>query len=335
MPKNSVIPVFIPHAGCPHDCVFCDQRKISGHIVPPTPADVEEIISAGIQKLDAPAELAFYGGSFTCLPFSDQEKYLSAAKKFIDRGKVCRIRVSTRPDAIDDDILDLLVSHGVETVELGAQSLDDSVLARANRGHSGADVEKASELIKARGLKLILQLMFGLPGDTPDTAKKTCLRAAELCPDGVRFYPVVVLRGTALCDMFESGLYTPLSVEKAVELCADLLPIFVQKNIPVIRLGLNPTDDLTYGSSVAAGAYHPALGELTWSRYFLNRARELLKTAEVSGKIVTLWVDPRRLSVMAGQHRCNTMALTEEFGIKKLRICPGDAGINNISFSAE
>lgn len=331
MAKNSVIPVFIPHAGCPHDCVFCDQRQISGQIAPPSPEEVSHIISESAKKLSAPAELAFYGGSFTCLPYGDQRQYLLAAKPFLDNGTLREIRVSTRPDAIDGEILDLLMLGGVRTVELGAQSMDDGVLIQANRGHSGSDVETASKLIKSRGFKLILQLMFGLPGDTAQTAKQTCLRAAALCPDGVRFYPTVVIRNTRLHQMMLSGGYTPLSVEAAVELCAEMLPIFTEKNIPVIRLGLNPTDELSSGDSVVGGAYHPALGELTWSRYFYNMARAKLAGQDTPGHCADIFVHPSRLSIMAGQHRCNSAALTEEFGLKKLRILPSDIDKNNLS----
>ena len=327
--------MFIPHAGCPFDCVFCDQRSISGHISPPSPEDVGKIIEESLGKVNGSAELAFYGGSFTCLPLKDQEKYLLAAKPFLDDGRLCAIRVSTRPDAIDGEVLDLLTSHGVKTIELGAQSMDDGVLKCANRGHNGEAVEVASRLIKERGFKLILQLMFGLPSDTEATAQATCLRAAALNPDGVRFYPTVVIKGTRLHQMMLSGEYTPLSVEDAVSLCASLLPIFTEKNIPVIRLGLNPTDDLSNSGSVAGGAYHPALGELVWSRYFLNAARRELSKKDALGKSITLKVHPRRLSVMAGQHRCNTNALVNEFKLKKLRIHSDSCGENDISVLIE
>ncbi|MBR6771944.1 MAG: radical SAM protein [Clostridia bacterium] len=335
MPQNRLIPVFIPHAGCPFDCVFCDQRTISGHVSPPSPEEVTKIISESLEKLSDPAELAFYGGSFTCLPFEDQEKYLLAAKPFLDDGRLCSIRVSTRPDAIDERILELLCKNGVATIELGAQSLDDGVLLCANRGHSGKAVEAASKLIREKGFKLILQLMFGLPGDTAETAAETCRKAAALNPDGVRFYPTVVIKGTKLHQMMLARQYSPLSVEAATDLCASLLPIFTEKNIPVIRLGLNPTDELSNSGSVAGGAYHPALGELVWSRYFYNMAREKLSSSDATGKTVTLLVHPRRLSVMAGQHRCNSKKLTNEFNLKKLRILPLNTDENSVSVEVE
>lgn len=330
MPKNSLIPVFIPHAGCPHDCVFCDQRQISGQIAPPTPDSVSRIISSAAEKLTGPAELAFYGGSFTCLPLETQREYLLAAEPFLKNGVLREIRVSTRPDAIDGDVLRLLSDFGVRTVELGAQSMDDGVLRLANRGHDGAAVENAAGLVRAHGFRLILQLMFGLPGDSAATARQTCLRAAALAPDGVRFYPTVVIRNTRLHQMTVSGEYTPLSVEDAVTLCADLLPIFTEKNIPVIRLGLNPTDELSSGDSVVGGAYHPALGELVWSRYFYCLAQKELTRANAFGRSAELLVHPRRLSVMAGQHRCNSKALICEFGLKKLRILPGHENENGL-----
>ncbi len=303
--------------------------------MPPTPQEVGSIIASALERITPPAELAFYGGSFTCLPPDTQREYLQAVRPFLNRGQLSGIRISTRPDAIDGEVLALLADFGVKTVELGAQSLDDRVLSLANRGHSAKAVENASALIKAAGFKLILQLMFGLPGDSAETARASCLRAASLNPDGVRFYPVVVLKGTRLYDMYARGEYAPLSPEAAAELCGALIPIFVEKQIPIIRLGLNPTDDLSQGTSVAAGAYHPALGEMAWSRYFFNMACEKLENRDVAGKTLILSVHPRRLSAMAGQHRANTNALKAKFSPRKIKILPADIDENSIMVSIE
>ena len=261
--RASIIPVFIPHWGCPHACVFCNQRRISGvkH-----PADAETV-RAEVERARTVlpkgerAELAFYGGSFTAIPAEQQEALLSAAKAYLDEGVLSSIRLSTRPDAIDADVLTRLHRYGVETIELGAQSLCDEVLQCAHRGHTAADVENASRLIRTSGFQLILQMMTGLPGDSPERSIRTAEKIIPLKPDGVRIYPTVIVRDTELYDRWRAGEYREHTVEDAVALCARLLPLFEKAGIPVIRLGLNPTEELSGGAAVA-GAYHPALGEL-------------------------------------------------------------------------
>ena len=200
--RASIIPVFIPHWGCPHACVFCNQRRISGvkH-----PADAETV-RAEVERARTVlpkgerAELAFYGGSFTAIPAEQQEALLSAAKAYLDEGVLSSIRLSTRPDAIDADVLSRLHRYGVETIELGAQSLCDEVLQCAHRGHTAADVENASRLIRASGFRLILQMMTGLPGDSPERSIRTAEKIISLKPDGVRIYPTVIVRDTELYD---------------------------------------------------------------------------------------------------------------------------------------
>ena len=320
--RASIIPVFIPHWGCPHACVFCNQRRISGvkH-----PADAETV-RAEVERARTVlpkgerAELAFYGGSFTAIPAEQQEALLSAAKAYLDEGVLSSIRLSTRPDAIDADVLSRLHRYGVETIELGAQSLCDEVLQYAHRGHTAADVENASRLIRASGFRLILQMMTGLPGDSPERSIRTAEKIIALKPDGVRIYPTVIVRDTELYDCWRAGEYREHTVEDAVALCARLLPLFEKAGIPVIRLGLNPTEELSGGAAVA-GAYHPALGELVRSRILRNRAEELL-TGTVPGSKVTLFVHPKKHFHMAGQHRCNITTLQEEFSLTALRILP-------------
>ena len=207
--RASIIPVFIPHWGCPHACVFCNQRRISGvkH-----PADAETV-RAEVERARTVlpkgerAELAFYGGSFTAIPAEQQEALLSAAKACLDEGVLSSIRLSTRPDAIDADVLSRLHRYGVETIELGAQSLCDEVLRCAHRGHTAADVENASRLIRASGFRLILQMMTGLPGDSPERSIHTAKKIISLKPDGVRIYPTVIVRDTELYDRWSAGHY--------------------------------------------------------------------------------------------------------------------------------
>ena len=318
--RESIIPVFVPHLGCPNNCVFCNQRRISGQQKPAT----ADTVRAAIEEADRilpkgqRRQLAFYGGSFTAIPAVQQEKLLSAAAEYLEQGRINSIRLSTRPDAIDGTVLDRLERFGVETVELGAQSLDDDVLVLSGRGHTAQDVADASKLIKSRGFKLILQMMTGLPGDSKEKDIETAEKIIALEPDGVRIYPTVIVRDTELYDMWQGGEYREHSVEDAVETCAELVPLFESAGIPIIRLGLNPTDDLSGGDAVG-GAYHPALGELVRSRIMLNKARQLLAGVE-AGSRVMLEVGKGKTSQMTGQHRCNIKTLCSEFSLAELVI---------------
>lgn len=309
--------------GCPNDCVFCNQKAISGRQSPVLPEHVGEIVQKALDIIgDRPAEAAFYGGSFTAIKEARQEALLRAVKPFRDSGRVTKIRVSTRPDAITASRLDLLKSFGVETVELGAQSMIDTVLERAKRGHTAGDTEHAVKLLDEKGFQVILQMMTGLPGDSETGAVYTARRLAELLPEGIRIYPAVVIRGTELYSLYRAGLYKPQTVSEAVELCARLLEIFQEANIPVIRVGLNPTEELSGGEAVA-GPYHPALGELARSRLYYHKAATALKPCFGAGEVV-LGVHPRRISAMAGQKRENILRLQREFCIRRLKIRPAD-----------
>ncbi len=318
--KNSIIPVFVPHLGCPNDCVFCNQRRISGHIEPATAQTVKNAIeeAAALTPQGTKRQLAFYGGSFTAIPEARQTELLEAAQPYLEAGAISSIRLSTRPDAIDEAVLRRLKKYGVAVVELGAQSMCDRVLELSGRGHDSAAVENASRLIKAAGFELILQMMTGLPGDTDESCVETAKRIVALGPDGVRIYPTVIVRDTVLCDMWRAGSYREHSVEDAVRVCARIAPLFDEAGIPIIRMGLNPTEELSGGDALG-GAYHPALGELVRSRIMLQKARKLL-SGTAPGSRVTLGVNRSDVSKAIGQHRCNIKTLTGEFSLRELRI---------------
>ena len=318
--RAHIVPVFVPQLGCPHRCVFCDQRRISGRERPVTADEIQTITdqAAAFLPRGEKRQLAFYGGSFTAIPAEEQETLLAAAKAAIERGSVDAIRLSTRPDAVDETVLERLRRYGVETVELGAQSMDDGVLRLSGRGHTAADVERAAALVKAAGFRLVLQMMTGLPGDSPEKDLETARRIIALRPDGVRIYPTVIVRGTALEALWRAGEYREHTVEDAVEVCARLVPLFEAAGVPILRLGLNPTRELSGGEALG-GAYHPALGELVRSRILLDRARVLLQDLP-AGSVVTLGVPAGRTSQMAGQKRRNLRALTEEFSLSAIRI---------------
>jgi len=318
--RASIIPVFVPHWGCPHACVFCNQRSITGQRKNATAEDVQQAImtAAAFLPKGEKRQLAFYGGSFTAIPAKEQETLLEAAQPYLARGEISSIRLSTRPDAIDEETLARLRRFGVETVELGAQSMDEEVLRLAGRGHTAADVELASRLIREAGFSLVLQMMTGLPGDTPEKDLETARRLIACRPDGVRIYPTVIVRGTALYELWRAGKYREHTVEDAVEICARLLPLFERAGIEVLRVGLNPTEELS-GGEAAGGAYHPALGELVRSRIYRSRAEELL-AGIAPGSRVTLTVGKGKTSQMTGQHRQNLDHLKARFALREIRV---------------
>ena len=318
--RNSIIPVFVPHLGCPNDCVFCNQRRISGHIEPATAQTVKKAIeeAAALTPSGTKRQLAFYGGSFTAIPEARQIELFEAAQPYLADGTISSIRLSTRPDAIDGTVLKRLKKYGVTVIELGAQSMCDRVLELSGRGHDSAAVADASRLIKDAGFDLILQMMTGLPGDTDESCIETAKKIIALSPNGVRIYPTVIVRDTVLCDMWRAGTYKEHTVEDAVRVCSKIVPLFNEAGIPIIRMGLNPTEDLSGGDALA-GAYHPALGELVHSRIMLQKARRLLAGVKPGSRVV-LGVNRSDVSKMTGQHRCNVHALVSEFSLRELRI---------------
>ena len=320
--RAEIIPVFVPHLGCRHNCVFCNQKRISGSEQAASVETVKEAIAraAALPRTGAKRQLAFYGGSFTAIEESLQETLLAAAQQALQEGSIDAIRLSTRPDAIDERVLSRLKRYGVDTVELGAQSMNDEVLRLSRRGHTAADVVRASNLVREAGFSLVLQMMTGLPGDSPERDMETARRLIALRPDAVRLYPTVIVRDTELYDRYLAGEYAEHSVEDAVEVCAKLLPLFEDAGIEVIRLGLNPTEELTGGAAVA-GAYHPALGELVKSRVYRNRARALLDGIAPHSH-VTLGVEARAISQMTGQKRENLRSLCKDFSLDDLKVRP-------------
>lgn len=328
--RNSIIPVFVPHLGCPNDCVFCNQRRISGHTEPATAQTVKTAIenAAALFPKGTKRQLAFYGGSFTAIPTVEQVALFEAAKPYLDDGTISSIRLSTRPDAIDAETLARLKKYSVQTVELGAQSLCDNVLWLSNRGHTAKEVEEAARMVKQAGFELILQMMTGLPGDTDESCIETAKKIIALHPDGVRIYPTVIVRDTELYDMWKAGTYKEHTVSDAVRVCAKITKLFDEAGFPIIRMGLNPTEDLSGGDAVG-GAYHPALGELVRSRMMLDKAVELLDGIEPDKRVV-LGVNKSDVSKMIGQHRCNAEALKTQFKLKSIKIIQTDINSGEI-----
>lgn len=317
--KHANISLFVPHQGCPHQCSFCNQKTISGSVKELTPKEVKEALRKAVSDGIDPqnTEIAFFGGSFTAINREYMISLLEEAKPFIDNGSFCGIRVSTRPDAIDDEILSILKEYKVTSIELGAQSTDPQVLLLNHRGHTHDDIIKASDLIKKYGFSLGLQMMTGLLGDTPEKSLKTAEDIISLKPETIRIYPTIVLEGTYLGELYKKGAYKPQDVSEAVELCAVLLKRFYEENITVIRLGLHSGGNVEEG--YLSGPYHPAFGELCESKIYLEKAKEILSDkypvenknicSLSQKKMITLYVNDREISKMTGQKSANKIAL--------------------------
>lgn len=305
------VALFVPHAGCPHDCAFCNQRTIAGVSAPLTPEDVTAACERALETLKdgTRARIAFFGGSFTAVDPDYMLSLLQAAQPFLKTGRFEGITASTRPDAVDDERMAVLSAYGVTALELGAQSMDDRVLEAVGRGHTADDTVRAALCIRRHGIRLGLQMMTGLPLDTADGAMNTASILASLHPDTMRVYPTLVLRGTALEAAYRQGTYTPQTLEEAVSLGACLLTYFEQEQgIPVIRMGLHDTAGLA--QEVIAGPYHPAFRELCEGQLYVNTALSVLThNGPCSHRPVTLRVAPRAVSKMIGQHRCHIAML--------------------------
>ncbi len=306
--KHINVSIFVPHAGCPHQCSFCNQKSISGHSSQPTAKDVEEAAKTALAHsadLAADGEIAFFGGSFTAIDRNYMISLLSAAQPFIGDGGFKGIRISTRPDAIDSEICDTLKEYNVTAVELGAQSTDDRVLALNRRGHTREDIIRASELLKSRGFELGLQMMTGLYGSDDSESINTAKDIIALTPKTVRIYPTVVLKDTELAELYYSGEYKPQTVENAATLCAKLLLMFENAGITVIRLGLHSGGDVESG--YIAGAYHPAFRELCENRIYLDKITAALSEKE-PGKYI-IFVPTSDISKASGQRKYNIAKL--------------------------
>lgn len=320
MKKHYIIPIFVPHLGCPNDCIFCNQKSISGQQKMITKEDIKRTIDfflRNIKDKDAKKEVAFYGGSFTGIEIEKQEEFLQTAYEYIKKGEISSIRISTRPDYIDKKILKRLKKYKVETIELGVQSTNDYILKRANRGHTFEDVKRASKMIRWHGFKLGHQMMVGLPESTRLDEVNTAKELIKLKPKMIRIYPVLVIKNTRLEKEFLDEKYTPLTVVQAVEICKELVSMFNQKGIEVIRVGLQNTDEITdpniEGSEVVAGPYHPAFRQLVESGLWYNIIVAKIKQLNVKVKKVQVTVNPQDVNNVVGHKRENIEKLKDMY----------------------
>lgn len=301
--KKGNISIFVPHQGCPCACSFCNQKTITGQNELPTADDVRNAVDTALRKKEYEYEIAFFGGSFTAIDREYMLELLKAAYPYVKSGQVKGIRISTRPDCIDHEVLDILKKYGVTSIELGAQSMDDEVLQANRRGHTAQDICNASELIKEYGFELGLQMMTGLYKDTAEKSMETAKKIIELAPSTVRIYPTVVLKGTYLAELYLKEEYTPLNADDSAELCAILVPMFENAGIKIIRLGLHSSRDIK--ENMLAGGFHDSFGELVKSRIMVNKILEL-PPADYQ-----VYVNPRSVSKLKGNKKSNIYLLIE------------------------
>jgi histone acetyltransferase (RNA polymerase elongator complex component) len=315
-----IIPVFLPSLGCRERCLFCNQKAaLEG---PPSPSSIRNFIEASLiqipyNKKPMEKQVAFYGGSFTAIHREDQVRYLKEVQPFFASGLVDSIRISTRPDALDEEILSLLKEYGVKTIEVGVQSMIDEVLSIANRGHSAEDTVSATLRLKQWGFEVGHQLMIGLPGDTCDRFLQTLDRVVELRPDFVRIHPTLVLKGAPLENLWREGGYSPLQLEEAVQWLKQGLVKLEDSSIRVARIGLQPTDELK--RDFLAGPYHPALRQLIDSAVFFEMATSLLQTSQKNNHALFL-CHPKEISNLRGQKNENILRLKKHFNLRDIFI---------------
>lgn len=323
--RHVIIPIFVPHKGCPNDCIFCNQKKISGQTEEMTAEKVPEIIESHLATIgsDAFVEAAFYGGSFTAIDKDLQENLLKSAYEYVKAGSISEIRLSTRPDCIDEDILEMLKKYGVRTIELGVQSLDDEVLKASCRGHDAACVYRSASLIREKGFRLGIQTMTGLPGDTREKALYTAKQVISMSPDIVRIYPVLVIKGTPLERLLLDGRYAPMPLIEAVKLCAELLELYESHGINVIRIGLQTTENIRSGadSDVVAGPEHPAFRQLVESELARRRIEKMIEELKLAGsEMLLIKTGKENISNVIGQKRANIEYFRTKYRIGGVKV---------------
>jgi len=318
------IPIFVPHEGCPFDCVFCNQRRITGADTSMNAEEAKETIRNylnTIPKGEKTVEAAFFGGSFTGISAEKQIDLLKAAYEFVKSGEIDGIRLSTRPDYISEEILERLKEYGVTTIELGVQSMDDAVLAASGRGHTKDAVISAVSLIRKYPFKLGLQMMTGLPCDSTEKSVETAKRIIALKPDFVRIYPTLVLKDTYLEKMYERGEYTPWSVDETVSVLKTILPMFAENNIEVIRVALSVTEEIAPGGALVAGPFHPAIRELAEGEIYFDKMCKVLD--EDKTKCV-FYVNKGEVSKAIGNGKRNVKRIFEKYGTR-IKIKPSES----------
>ena len=329
--KHFTIPVFIPMEACPFRCIYCDQEKISGHAHIPDADEIRKIIQKHLSTVPSGSEIevGFFGGTFTGLPMLTQQYLLETVKPFILQQKVKSIRLSTRPDYIDKEKLLLLKNNHVETIELGAQSMDDEVLRRSGRGHKADDTVKAARMIQNFGFRLGLQMMIGLPGDSEEKCLSTAKKFVGLCAKDVRIYPTLVIKGTPLEKLYKAGKFVPLLLDEAVEQTAAIFPVFEKAGINIIRTGLHPTEGFLDNTELVAGPFHVSFKELVLTQIWSQQLSEINNTGNFDKIIVK--VPKKQLNAAVGYGGRNKNILKQKF--RKVQFVP-DPSLKNREYNA-
>ncbi len=321
--KHINIPIFIPHLGCPNDCAFCNQRSISGRThfdISDVRRQIEDALSTAGER---ESEIAFFGGSFTGIDRDLMVSLLEIAEEYVRAGRVGSIRLSTRPDYISEEILDILGRYSVKTIELGIQSASDKVLTASKRGHTLLDTVNACKLIKERGFELVGQMMIGLPMSDGNSEIETAKLICELGASEARIYPIVILKNTHLTKMVDDGEYIPLTESELVGRSASVLEVFRENGVKVLRIGLHSGTELNSGEEIACGYYHPAMGELVEGELYYRELEKRLAALDFPKK-VTVTVPRGELSKAIGQNGRNRARLLEKFGLVTLKFKEGD-----------
>lgn len=319
--KHYIIPLFIPHLGCPHDCVFCNQKSITGSSYKIDGELVENTINEYLKTIkneNSTIEVSFFGGTFTAIPIPLQKELLNVAKRYKDEGLIDYIRMSTRPDYIDDDILRHLCEYTVDIIELGVQSLDREVLLKSGRGHDEDDVKNASRLIIQYGITLGHQMMLGLPGDSFEKDILTAQKIIEMRPEIVRIYPSLVIRNTPMEILYNRGEYKPYSLESAVEISKQIMGMFLANNIKVIRVGLQPTEEINIGGEFIDGPFHPAFRELVEGSAYNDMIFEIL--SKMNYKTVNISLNPKDISKLYANKKIFFNDMKRQININNIKI---------------
>ena len=314
--KKRIIPIFVPHRGCPHDCIFCNQKKITGVSTEVTAQDARNIIEECLETIDKDTnvEIAFFGGSFTAIEEECQNELLAVAKEYVDKGLVHEIRMSTRPDCISDSILERLKKYDASIIELGVQSMDAKVLIDSVRGHDIESVIKSAKLIKEHDIKLGLQMMVGLPSDAERKCIETARKFIEMKPDCVRIYPTLVVKETGLENLLNERKYSPFTLEESIQIVKKLLALFYVNNINVIRLGLQATDDIQLGKAILDGPYHPAFRELVESEMIKDYLKSIVIENKVKSNILVK-TNKKNISKIIGNKKSNSNYMKNELNV--------------------
>lgn len=322
MNSRFIIPVFVPHKGCPNDCVFCNQKKITGQKTQYNFDKVNKEMQKAISTIEFDkkpiVEIAFYGGTFTAIDLKDQIKFLKIANKYIDKYPIKGIRLSTRPDSINIEILEMLKKFNVKRIELGVQSLSNKVLNMSNRGHNEKEVYKACDLIKKYDFELGIQLMIGLPGDSYKEAIKTVKKVIKINPEFVRIYPTLIIKETELEKLYNNNKYRPLNLDEAVDLSTDMYHLFFKNNIDVIRIGLQPTKNIMEGEDVVAGPFHSSFRQLVISRYILKLIEQKINMENI--RQIKFELNPKDISYLVGNKKSNKIYLNKKYNIENFKI---------------